>query len=372
VAKRGKSEGVVLGDVGGTNARFAILQDGVLGRIEHLKVADYQQFADALDAFIAMRADHRMIRNALFGVAGVVERERCVMTNNPWIVSANELRDRFGLSTIHIINDFEAVAWSLPHLAENDLRKIGGREPDSAAPKVVLGPGTGLGVAAYLQTKKGNLVVRSEGGHATLPSSSALEDAIVAKLRQQFGHVSAERALSGRGLQNLYQAIASLEAQTLPELSAIEITRAAAGGNGGLSRVTVDIFCALLGSVAGNLALSFGAQGGVYIAGGIAPHLRDYLPVSQFRSRFEAKGRLTPYLASIPTYLILHDDPAFVGLQWLALQQVSSGNLNPFHGKHCHADTESRHRSIHPDRSGRSDRQAALHIRAARSGRRRH
>jgi glucokinase len=327
VAKSGKSEGVVLGDIGGTNARFAILQDGVLGGIEHLKVANYQQFADALDAFMAMRADRRVIRHALFGVAGVLERERCVMTNNPWIVSADELRDRFGLSTIRIINDFEAVAWSLPHLAEEDLCKIGGRKPDPAAPKVVLGPGTGLGVAAYLKTKQGNLVVRSEGGHATLPSSSAYEDAIIAKLRQQFGHVSAERALSGSGLEILYHALASLEAQTPLELAAIEITQAAAAGNGGLCRVTVDIFCALLGSVAGNLALSFGAQGGVYIAGGIAPHLQDYLPVSQFRSRFEAKGRLTTYLESIPTYLILHNDPAFVGLQWLALQQISSAEF---------------------------------------------
>jgi glucokinase len=326
VAKSGKSEGVVLGDIGGTNARFAILQDGVLGGIEHLKVANYQQFADALDAFMAMRADRRVIRHALFGVAGVLERERCVMTNNPWIVSADELRDRF-LSTIRIINDFEAVAWSLPHLAEEDLCKIGGRKPDPAAPKVVLGPGTGLGVAAYLKTKQGNLVVRSEGGHATLPGSSAYEDAIIAKLRQQFGHVSAERALSGSGLENLYHALASLEAQTPLELAAIEITQAAAAGNGGLCRVAVDIFCALLGSVAGNLALSFGAQGGVYIAGGIATHLQDYLPVSQFRSRFEAKGRLTTYLESIPTYLILHNDPAFVGLQWLALQQISSAEF---------------------------------------------
>ena len=322
MAKRGKSEGVVLADVGGTNARFAILQDGVLGGIEHLKVAAYPHFADALDAFMAKRGDHRPIRHALFGVAGVVERERCVLTNNPWIVSANELRDRFGFSTIDIVNDFEAVAWSLPHLVGKDLHKIGGREPDPAAPKVVLGPGTGLGVAAYLPTKQGDLVVRSEGGHATLPSGSAGEDAIIAKLRQQFGHVSAERILSGNGLENLYHAIASLELQTLPELSAAEIMQAACTGNCEFSRTAVDTFCALLGSVAGNLALSFGAQGGVYIAGGIAPHLRDHLPVSQFRSRFEAKGRLTTYLESIPTYLILHDDPAFVGLQWLALQQV--------------------------------------------------
>jgi glucokinase len=322
LAKRGKSEAVVLGDVGGTNARFAVLQDGVLGGIEHLKTAEYPNFADALDAFMVKRGDARPIRRALFGVAGVVERDRCALTNNPWIVSAEELRDRFGFSTIHIVNDFEAVAWSLPHLVGKDLHKIGGREPDPCAPKVVLGPGTGLGVAAYLQTEQGGLVLRSEGGHATLPSGSAREDAIIAKLRQQFGHVSAERALSGNGLENLYHAIASLDSLVVPELSAAEITQAAAAGYCAISRGAVDAFCALLGSVAGNFALSFGAQGGVYIAGGITPHLRDYLPASQFRARFEAKGRLTTYLEPIPTYLILHDDPAFVGLQWLALRKV--------------------------------------------------
>jgi len=322
VAKRGKSQDVVLGDVGGTNARFAVLRDGVLGGIEHLKTAEYPHFADALDAFMAKRGDSRPIHRALFGVAGVVECERCVLTNNPWIVSAEELRDRFGFSTIHIVNDFEAVAWSLPHLMGKDLHQVGGREPDPSAPKVVLGPGTGLGVAAYLQTEQGGLVLRSEGGHATLPSGSKREDAIIAKLRQQFGHVSAERALSGNGLENLYHAIASLESLAAPDLSAAEITQAAAAGDCAISRGAVDTFCALLGSVAGNLALSFGAQGGVYIAGGITPHLRDYLPASQFRVRFEAKGRLTTYLEPIPTYLILHDDPAFVGLQWLALRQV--------------------------------------------------
>lgn len=322
MAKRGKSAGVILGDIGGTNARFAVLQDGVLGGIEHLKVAEYPHFADALDAFMARRDDRRPIRQALFGIAGVVEHERCALTNNPWIVSADELRHRFGFSKIAIVNDFEAVAWSLPHLAGEDLRKIGGREPDPAAPKVVLGPGTGLGVAAYLRTEHGDLVVRSEGGHATLPSGSAREDAIIAKLRQRFGHVSAERALSGSGLENLYHAIASLESQTVPELSAAEITQAAATGDCAISRSAVETFCALLGSVAGNLALGFGAQGGVYIAGGIAPHLREYLPASQFRSRFEAKGRLTTYLERIPTYLILHEDPAFVGLRSLALQQT--------------------------------------------------
>ena len=138
-----KSERVVLGDIGGTNARFATLQDGVLSDVEHMKVSEYRQFADALDTFIKSHPAGHPIRRAIFGVAGVVERERCALTNNPWIVAADELRSRFGFSTVHIVNDFEALAWSLPHLTAEDLRSIGGKKPNAAAPMVVAGPGTG-------------------------------------------------------------------------------------------------------------------------------------------------------------------------------------------------------------------------------------
>jgi glucokinase len=253
----------------------------------------------------------------------VVDGQRCALTNNPWTVDGDELRARFGLADIHIVNDFEALAWSLPHLAPSDLRRIGGWEPKPKAPMVVLGPGTGLGVAAYLPQEVGGVVVSSEAGHATLPSSSLREDAIIATLREQFGHVSAERALSGAGLQNLYQAICSLESRAVSNRSAAEITHAAVAGSCAMSRAAVDAFCAILGMVAGNLALSFCAQGGVFIAGGIVPHLRDYLPKSAFRSRFEGRGRMTDYLASIPVFIIVHDDPAFVGLRWLAARKHS-------------------------------------------------
>lgn len=322
MAEGAGSEGVVLGDVGGTNVRFAVFRDGAVGPIAHMSVAHYPQFADALGAFMADRRDCGTIRHALFGVAGVVEDERSALTNNPWVVAADELRVRFGFSDVHIVNDFEAVAWSLPRFAASDLRVIGGRAAKKDAPMIVLGPGTGLGVAAYLRTERGGLVVRSEGGHSTLPSGSAREDAIIARLRQQFGHVSAERALSGHGLENLYRAIASLESRNVPDRKAAEITRAALAGTCAISCMTVETFCALLGAVAGNFALTFGAQGGVYVAGGIISHIRDFLPQSQFRARFEAKGRLTPYVEAIPVYLILHDDPAFVGLESLAMQRV--------------------------------------------------
>jgi glucokinase len=308
----------VLADVGGTNVRFAIARDGTLGPVAHMRVADYPQFGDALAAFLDGQATGPSVRRAILGVAGVVENGHCALTNNPWVVATNEIRTRFGFTHIRIVNDFEAIAWSLPRLAADDLRMVGGRSAKAGAPMVVLGPGTGLGVAAYVRAVGGDIVIGSEGGHATLAGSSPREDAIMAKLRSQYGHASAERALSGDGLRNLYHAIAALDGLNVRKRSAEEITQAAIDGSCATSRAAVDAFCSLLGSVAGNFALSFGAQGGVYVAGGIVSHIRDYFLKSQFRARFEAKGRLRHYLQAIPVYLILHDDPAFLGLQALA------------------------------------------------------
>lgn len=316
------AERTILGDVGGTNVRFAVLTDGELGPIERMAVRDYAHFAAALDVFLTHQIDRAAIRRAIFGAAGVVDGDRCALTNNPWVVDAAELRGHFGLTRIHIVNDFEALGWSLPHLTGDDVAKMGGGAPLADAPMVVLGPGTGLGVAVHVPREKGAWVLHSEGGHATLASGSQREDAIIDKLRHQFGHVSAERVLSGPGLENLYRAIGSIDAPSAPDRSATAITQAALEGTCATSRATLDTFCAMLGDVAGNFALSFGAQGGVYIAGGIVPHIGDYLTRSQFRARFDAKGRMRRYVATIPVYLILHADPAFIGLRSLALQNL--------------------------------------------------
>lgn len=310
--------GVVLADVGGTNVRFALLTGGVLGPIEHLAVRDYKHFSDALDTFMRRQSERAAIHGAVLAVAGVVKGERCELTNNAWVVDAAELRGRFGFTGISIVNDFAAIAWSLPHLAGDDFRLIGGGAPAQGAPMVVLGPGTGLGVAAYVPHADGAFVLHSEGGHSTVPSGSPREDAIIEHLRQRFGHVSAERVLSGQGLENLYRAIAAIDSVSVPERTAAEITRAALAGRCPTSRAALDTFCAMLGDVAGNFALSFGAQGGVFLAGGILPRMSDELPRSQFRARFEAKGRLSGYVKTIPVYLILHGDPAFIGLRSLA------------------------------------------------------
>ena len=312
----------VLADVGGTNVRFAVLAGSEFRGIEHLSVVDFPQFNDALAAFLSRRTDLGPIRYALFGVAGVVEGGRCTLTNSAWTVDADEVRSRFGFANVHLVNDFEAVAWALPHFGSNELRKLGGGQPKIGAPMLALGPGTGLGVAAYVPRGQSGFVLRTEAGHTTLPSSSAREDAILGILRKRYGHVSAERVLSGHGLENLYQAIATLDTLNVPPRSAAEITKMGLSSGCAASSAAIDAFCAILGEVAGNLALAVGAQGGVFIAGGIALHLRDYLPQSQFRARFEAKGRMSSYVTPIPVFLILHADPAFVGLRVLAARHV--------------------------------------------------
>jgi glucokinase len=311
------SERILLSDVGGTNVRFAVLAGGVIGPIERLAVAKFANFDDALAAYFASHRDAAGIRKALFAVAGVVEGERCKLTNNPWLVDGAALRARFGFAEVGLVNDFEAVAWSLPSLTGEDLSQLGGGKPKAAAPLLALGPGTGLGVAVYLPAG-GGTVLGSEGGHTTLPGGTPREDAIIALLRERFGHVSAERVLSGPGLQNLYRTVAALDGVSVPERRSSEISRAAIAGTCPVSRAALDIFCAVLGEVAGNFALTFAAQGGVYLGGGIVPHMRDYLPRSQFRARFDAKGRMSAYVQAIPAYLILHDDPAFIGLKRLA------------------------------------------------------
>jgi glucokinase len=316
-----QTDAFVLADVGGTNVRFVVLKDGVQGEVDRMKVRDHATFDEALSEFLGRQPDRAAIRGALLAVAGVVKDGRCNLTNNQWVIDAAELRIRFGFASARVINDFEALAWSLPHLPRDHLLKIGGGEPAAAdAPMLVFGPGTGLGVSAFVPTAGGGLVLRSEGGHATLPSGSPREEAVIAHLRQSIGHVSAERVLSGGGLENLYRAIADIDRVDVPKREAAEITQAAIDNRCPTCRAAVDMFCALLGEVAGNLALVFRAEGGVFIAGGIVRHIRDYLPQTEFRHRFDAKGRFQAYLAPIPVYVIPRGDPAFIGLQALAGQ----------------------------------------------------
>jgi glucokinase len=308
---------LLLGDIGATNARFALLTNGVLGPVKNFDVASFARFIDAAAIFLKDHGQQSDVGEAILAVAGPIEGQRCVLTNCSWTIDAHEVREAFGFAT-RVVNDFEAVAFSLPSLTAADVVKIGGGEREVDAPMAVLGPGTGLGVACLLPGVGKPVVIASEGGHATLAGSSDREDEIIRQLRRRFGHVSAERLVSGDGLENIYQAIVALDGLALAPQSATEIAKSALGGDCAAAREALEKFCAFMGSFAGNVVLTFGARGGAYIAGGISPRILDFIGKSSFRDRFEAKGRFRPYLEAVPSYVIVHPAAAFVGLKSLA------------------------------------------------------
>ncbi|MGP8119145.1 MAG: glucokinase [Xanthobacteraceae bacterium] len=309
---------VLLADIGGTNARFALLAGGTVGTVTHMAVGDHGSFGAALSAYLGSRKEAGTIGAAIVAASGVVRDGRCRLTNNPWVIDAAELRAACGFSTVRLINDFEAVAWSLPALSGDKLLQVGGGQPVAGAARAAGGPGTGLGMALSNAPASGHHVLASEGGHATMAGGSLREDAVIAELRRRFGHVSAERVLSGGGLENLHDALAALDNVKLPRRRAAEITRAGIEGSCPTSRAAVEMFCAMLGTVAGNLALMLGARGGIFIGGGILRHMPGYFANSPFRARFEQKGRFSTHLEPIPVYLILDEDAAFAGLRALA------------------------------------------------------
>lgn len=326
----------LLGDVGGTNARFAIWRAGGGGaeQMATLAVAEHRGIVPALRTFLDGIPDElrRALRWGILAVAGPVDDRRAVLTNGRWRIDAGTIESRLGLERVVLLNDFAAQAFALPQLRTRDIVKVGGGRPARACPRAVLGPGTGLGVAALIPAVPDAIVVTGEGGHATMASANDREAAILAALRRRFGHVSAERVLSGEGLVNLYRLIASEAGRKhrrppTPE----EITDRAVAGSCPESRAALDMFCAMLGTVAGNLALTYGARGGVYVAGGIVPRFTEFFARSAFRERFEAKGRFHGYVAAIPTYVVVHPTPGFAGLAALARGLAANAALIQAH-----------------------------------------
>lgn len=313
----GKTGQILLADIGGTNARFALSEGDQIGPIDYVKVADFPTVREAVVDVLARRSEQP--GRAVLAVAGPVTNNRCVMTNSPWVIDGNELQPALGFDSVHVLNDFEVVAWSLPALQPADLISLGGRDGLPGEPLLVVGPGTGFGVSCLVERHGARLAVVTEAGHATLPAENEREAQVIACLRKRLGHVSIERgALSGSGLQSLYEALAEVDGAQVPHRDAAAITKAALEGSCPVSRSTLEMFCAILGSVAGNLAVTFGARGGVYVAGGIAPRFPEFLAASAFRARFEAKGRFQDYLRNIPTRLVTKPDASFVGLKMFA------------------------------------------------------
>ena len=304
----------LVGDIGATHARFALVRRG--GPITSARVYelnDHPSLRNAIDAYLMEASPSAPPVQAVLAVASPVTGDQITLTNHPWTFSVEALRQQLGFRRIRIVNDFAANAAAIPHLGENDRLPIGGGVPEADAPIGVIGPGTGLGVSALVRSPKGAVTIAGEGGHVTMSAATAQESTILALMRARYDHVSAERVLSGPGLVNLYNALCELAGKPAASYAAEQITSPSIWDADPRTREATSLFCAMLGTVAGNLALTLGARGGVYLTGGILPRIASFLVQSEFRSRFEAKGRMGHYLAAIPTYLIVRPLPALLG-----------------------------------------------------------
>ncbi len=309
----------LLADIGGTNARFGWL-DEPGGRVEHVRtlpVAGHGGPAAAARCYLEevsslLGPGYAPPRAGAMAVATAVLDDRVSFTNSGWSFSRQATRDDLALDELLILNDVEALAMSLPHLGPAQLRTIGPTLAPGRGALAVIGPGTGLGVAGIVPSDHGWVALPGEGGHATLAPADDFDSALLACVRREHSHVSAERLLSGIGLPVLHRAVAEVTGQVAEPLAAEQIVERGLAGDA-VCGATLDSFCALLGSFAGSVALMMGARGGVFIGGGIVPRLGERFFASRFRERFEAKGRFQPYLATIPTALITDTLVALTG-----------------------------------------------------------
>lgn len=309
-------QGRLLADVGGTNARLA-WQDGHGAPIEHIQVLPVAEHASLQAAIrVYLGGLGRQPAAAAIAMANPVTGDLVSMTNHDWSFSQAALRDELGLTTLRVLNDFTALALALPHLPAHELRQVGGGAAVPGAAIALLGAGTGLGVSGLLPDGAGGWVpIAGEGGHVTLPAATARERLVMDALVRRHGHASAERVASGTGLLESCHILCEADgADAGAFTSAAAVTEAALQGRHPQAREALEMLCGVLGTVAGNLALTLGARGGVYIGGGVVPRLGTWFDASPFRERFEAKGRFEAYLRGIPVWVITaQQSPALLG-----------------------------------------------------------
>ena len=300
----------LLADIGGTNARFALAEAGGMPTEErHLLVRDFAKPSDAIDSYLA----GRRVEEAVIAVATPIEGDQVRFTNSHWAFSIKALRRRHDFERLAVINDFVAQALAMPHLAPDEVEQIGGGTGAPDRPIGVLGPGTGLGVSGLIPGRGGWTALATEGGHVSFAPGSPREQAVLDVLRQRFGHVSNERVLSGQGLLNLAQALAAVDGRACAAGSPEAVSEAARDDRCPSCREAVALFSGVLGAAAGNLALVYGAQGGVFVAGGVCLRLGPLFDRAAFRQRFEDKGRMRRYVEPIPVWLVLRRNTGLIG-----------------------------------------------------------
>ncbi len=316
----------LVADIGGSNARFGWINDdsGDIKHVKTLPVADFATPVDASTHYLAslqqeLGSSYQAPRCAAFAVATAVGQDQINFTNSHWSYSQAQVKAALQLQTFLTLNDFEALALSLPRLKADQI-KPHAELPQHNGTLAVIGPGTGLGVGSVIQSKHGWIAIPGEGGHATLAATDDFEAEILDAVREELPHVSAERLLSGIGLPTLYRAVARCSKESAEALSTEQIVERGLLNQCVICRKTLDAFCAFLGSFSGSVALIVGARSGVYIGGGIVPRLGDFFFQSRFREKFEAKGRLHGYVSQIPTALITDTLAALSGAA-LAIEQ---------------------------------------------------
>ncbi|HVR81017.1 MAG TPA: glucokinase [Luteimonas sp.] len=322
---------ILLADIGGTNARFALADPAAPmplldDSIRRYAVAGFGSLAEAAQHYLAATS----VRPArgVFAVAGRVDGDIARMTNHPWVISHERVRNALGLQALQLVNDFVAQAMAVRLLREEDVVAIGA--PGWAAPTggprscAVLGPGTGLGVGALLARDGRHYALATEGGHASFAPGTPEEVSILERLSAYYGRVSNERVVSGGGLVNLHRALSEIAGLDPGPLQPADITARAAQGDRRCMRA-IDVFCAVFGAIAGDLVLTLGAWDGVFLSGGMVPRLLPELQHSGFRQRFEGKGRYAPAMAHVPTFAVVHPQPGLLGAAALAADQTTAG-----------------------------------------------
>ncbi len=317
------SELRLLADIGGTNARFALVDEaGVIAHVRRYRCADYADIVQVIQAYLST-AQLNDLQHAAIAIANPVEGDQVKMTNHDWAFSIEATRRALNLQTFLVVNDFTALAMALPLLTETQRIQIGTGTPRANHALGLIGPGTGLGVSGLIPTAEGWVALASEGGHTSFAPCDERDDYILQYARQHWQHVSFERVAAGPGIALIYRALAARAKHAIVTDDPAKIAQLGVAGEP-LAAETLDCFCGILGTFAGNLACTLGALGGIYIGGGIVPRLPDFFAHSSFRARFEAKGRFSAYLAQIPTYLVTAENPTLLGVSALLAKHLNS------------------------------------------------
>lgn len=310
----------LVGDIGGTNARFAMVPFLGTGTLKydlcHVKkyaCKEYASLTSMIHAYLESLEGYRQPHGGTIAVPCPVEGDRVRFTNIGWDFFIHDVQHETGIKNLSFVNDFYAQAYYVMNIKDRDVVQIGNGHPVKGKPVSVIGPGSGLGTSFVIQGSQGPVVVDSEGGHVTFSPTDDVEIEILQILKKKWGHVSNERLLSGQGIENIYFAMTKIHGHPHHFLTAREITDQGVKGKCHICSEVLDRFFAILGTYSGNMALSAAALGGVFLSGGIIPRFAEFISSSSFREKFESKGRFRSYMENIPTYVIISENPGLYG-----------------------------------------------------------